>query len=68
MGNRCRFFLGASLPVLAMIHKDACLVLSLSGNSPVSMKIFEKQEKKKKIFLLHEKIKVTALIFVIPCW
>ena len=66
MGNRCRFFLGASLPVLAMIHKDACLVLSLSGNSPVSMKIL-KSKKRKKIFLLHEKIKVTALIFVIPC-
>lgn len=65
MGNRCRFFLGASLPVLAMIHKDACLVL-LSQAILRLNENFEKQEKK-KIFLLHEKIKVTALIFVIPC-
>ena len=47
MGNRCRFFLGASLPVLAMIHKDACLVLYLSGNYPVSMKILKSKKRKK---------------------
>jgi len=56
MGNRCRFFLGASLPVLAMIYKDACLVLSLSGNSPVSMKIL-KSKKRKKYFFCTKKLK-----------
>ena len=56
MGNRCRVFLGASLPVLAMIHKDACLVLSLSGNSPVSMKIL-KSKKRKKYFFCTKKLK-----------
>lgn len=66
MGNRCPVLFGR---IFAGSGNDPqrCLpgFISLRQFSGLNEN-FEKQEKK-KIFLLHEKIKVTALIFVIPC-